>query len=98
MKMQKLLKGLTTGASLAAFVAIGGIANASDLLSSERLNNGYQQMGDEKKPDAKGKDKKSEKHCKGEKGKDGKEAHCGGDEKGKGEGACGGEGGCGGKK
>lgn len=96
MKIEKLLKGTMMGASLAAFVAVGGAAQASDLLSSERMNGGYEQMGDEKKADPKKKDEKKKDDKNAKKGD--KDKACGGGEEGEkkkdGEHACG-EGSCG---
>lgn len=95
MKMNKTLKGLTTGASLAAFMALGGAASAANLLGSEQLDSGYTHTGDEK-PDPKKKKGDKDKHCAAKKGD--KDKHCGGEEgKGDKEGSCG-EHGCGGKR
>jgi uncharacterized low-complexity protein len=95
----KTFKTLTVGASLSAFMALGGPAAAQQLLESASLDHGYGQAQSTDDKDKKG-DK--DKHCgadkkKGEKDKKGdKDKHCGADkdktgdkEHSCGEGSCG---------
>lgn len=76
----KTFKTLTVGASLSAFMALGGPAAAQQLLESASLDHGYGQAQSTDDKDKKG-DK--DKHCGADKDKKGDKEHsCG-------EGSCG---------
>jgi uncharacterized low-complexity protein len=76
----KTFKTLTVGASLSAFMALGGPAAAQQLLESASLDHGY---GHAQSTDDKDKKGDKDKHCGADKDKKGDKEHsCG-------EGSCG---------